>query len=177
MPEEWFDVVDEHDRPIGRATRAEVHRLGLRHRSVHMLVFNARGELFLQRRSELKDNFPGLWDSSAAGHVEAGETYEETVPRELHEELGLVLRTPPQFLFAFPASPLTGMEFVRVYRIEAEGPFVLDPVEVAEGRWFTPQAVDAWLSEHPQQTTATLHEIWGRWCAMAAAGRNVRSEP
>lgn len=162
ISEEWFDVVDEFDRPIGRARRAEVHRCGLRHRSVHMLVFNAAGALFLQKRSLAKDNCPGLWDVSAAGHVEAGEDYADAAPRELAEELGCVPAVPPQPLFGLEATEGTGWEFVRVYRVEAEGPFVLDPVEIAEGRWFTPAEVDDWLQRRPQESTQTLRVIWAR---------------
>ena len=64
MNEEIFDVVNERDEVIGSKPRSEVHRLGLMHRAVHILVFNARGEVFLQKRSMSKDRQPGLWDSS-----------------------------------------------------------------------------------------------------------------
>ena len=65
MPEEIFDVVNERDEVVGQNTRREVHRLGLKHRAVHVLVFNARGEIFLQKRSMTKDREPGKWDSSS----------------------------------------------------------------------------------------------------------------
>src|SRR4029077_16973950 len=45
---EIFDVVDGDDRVVEQATRGEVHARGLRHRATHILVFNARGEIFLQ---------------------------------------------------------------------------------------------------------------------------------
>src|SRR5204863_9957868 len=89
---ERFQVVDENDRPAGDATRSEVHGNNLRHRAVHLFIFNRQGELFLQKRSAWKDRHPLLWDSSAAGHVDAGENYDETAARELEEELGVVAR-------------------------------------------------------------------------------------
>ena len=55
MPEEIFDVVNDRDEVIGQKSRSEIHRLKLNHRAVHVLVFNARGELFLQKRSMKKD--------------------------------------------------------------------------------------------------------------------------
>src|SRR5438046_2178358 len=99
MTDEFFDVVDEKDEVIGRASRAEVHRRGLKHRAVHVLVFNSRGQLFLQKRSQTKDTFPGAWDSSAAGHLCCGEQYDGCALRELEEEIGLAPSTPPERLF------------------------------------------------------------------------------
>src|SRR6266403_4721632 len=104
MAEEIFDVVNERDEVIGKRPRSEVHRLGLMHRATHVLVFNKRGQVFLQKRSVKKDRQPGLWDSSASGHVDSGENYDACVVRELQEELGLELRAPLERLFKLPAS-------------------------------------------------------------------------
>ena len=57
--EEIFDIVNERDEVVGQNTRREVHARGLWHRAVHVLVFNARGEVFLQKRSMLKDTASG----------------------------------------------------------------------------------------------------------------------
>ena len=73
--DETIDVVDSDDVIISKATRAQVHSNDLMHRSSHILVFNTSGSLFLQKRAMSKDESPGLWDSSAAGHVESGENY------------------------------------------------------------------------------------------------------
>ncbi|MEJ0091140.1 MAG: hypothetical protein WDM80_15525 [Limisphaerales bacterium] len=59
MSEEIFDIVNERDEVIGQAPRKEVHARGLWHRAVHVLVFNARGEVFLQKRSMLKGHGQG----------------------------------------------------------------------------------------------------------------------
>ena len=95
MREEIFDVVNERDEVIGQQPRSEVHHRGLMHRAVHVLVFNGAGQVFLQKRSLKKDRQPGLWDSSASGHVDAGEGYDACAVRELREELGLQLSEPP----------------------------------------------------------------------------------
>ena len=80
--DELFDVVDAQDRVTGKLPRREVHARGLRHRAVHMLVVNGAGRVFLHKRSMAKDLFPGVWDSSAAGHVGAGEDYDGTAARK-----------------------------------------------------------------------------------------------
>src|SRR4026207_1674874 len=99
MSVEYFDVVNERDEVIDRRSRPDVHRLGLRHRAVHVLVFNKRGELFLQKRSMRKDCFPGTWDSSASGHLDSGESYDACAVRELKEELGVSPAIAPERLF------------------------------------------------------------------------------
>src|SRR5882672_4757083 len=101
--DEIFDVVNERDEVIGQRTRGEVHRLGLLHRAVHVLVFNGRGELFLQKRSMQKDKFPGAWDSSASGHLDSGEDYDACAVRELREEIGLKVAQTPERLFKIDA--------------------------------------------------------------------------
>ncbi len=160
MTEEIFDVVNERDEVIGQNTRREVHRLGLKHRAVHVLVFNKKGDVFLQKRSKSKDTFPGAWDSSASGHVDSGEDYDACAIRELREEIGLVVKQPPTRLFKLEARVETGQEFVWVYRQEAEGPFVLHPEEIETGRWFAPEQVTRWMAEKPEDFASALMFLW-----------------
>ncbi len=105
-PQELFAVVDENDRVTGSAPRAQVHGNNLRHRAVHLFIFNRVGELLLQKRSRLKDRHPNVWDSSAAGHVGAGEEYDATAARELQEELGVGAQLTR--VAKIPASDRTG---------------------------------------------------------------------
>jgi len=160
--DEIFDVVDERDEVIGRETRSEVHRLGLKHRAVHVLVFNSRGQLFLQKRSRQKDRQPGLWDSSASGHLDSGEDYDACAVREVGEELGLPLKKTPRRLFKLAASAETDQEHVWVYRCEAEGPFYLHPEEIERGDWFTPSEIALWMAKRPEDFASALLLIWSR---------------
>ena len=166
VSEEIFDVVNERDEVVGQLPRREVHRQHLRHRAVHVLVFNRRGELFLQQRSLTKDNFPGVWDSSSSGHVDAGEDYDPCTLREVREELGVQLPQVPSRLFKLEATPETGWEFCWVYRAEHEGPFVLQESEVRGGGWFTPAAVDDWLQRRPQDFADAFHAVWRQFKAL-----------
>ena len=160
MPEDIFDVVNERDEVIDRKPRSEVHRLGLLHRAVHVLVFNSRGQIFLQKRSMKKDRQPGVWDSSASGHVDSGEDYDTTAVREVREEIGLRLDKVPKRLFKIPACEETDQEFVWVYRTESEGPFELHPDEIDAGDWFAPQEVTRWMAERPEEFASALLFIW-----------------
>jgi isopentenyl-diphosphate delta-isomerase type 1 len=162
MSEEIFDIVNERDEVIGQMARPQVHRQGHKHRAVHVLVFNARGEIFLQKRSMTKDTFPGAWDSSASGHVDSGEDYDACAVRELREELGLVAEAAPARLFKIAACAATGQEFVWVYRLESEGPFVLHPEEIESGQWFTPARVNEWTDRRPGDFASGFVLIWGK---------------
>ena len=162
MSEEIFDVVNERDEVVDHKPRSEVHRLGLLHRAVHVLVFNAKGDVFLQKRSMSKDRQPGLWDSSASGHVDTGEEYDACAVRELREEIGLSLSAVPQRLFKHAASAETDQEHVWIYRCSAEGPFVLHPEEIERGDWFSPAAVTRWMKERPEDFASALIAIWPR---------------
>jgi 8-oxo-dGTP pyrophosphatase MutT (NUDIX family) len=58
---------------------------------VGALIRNDRGRVFVQRRSVTRRVLPGIWDI-VGGHVEAGETPEEALAREIKEETGWELR-------------------------------------------------------------------------------------
>jgi len=89
---ERIEVLDESGRPIGVMPRDEAHRRGLLHRCVHVFVLDPQGQLWLQQRAMDRRLWPGLWTSSASGHVEAGEDEGFAAAREVEEELGLVLQ-------------------------------------------------------------------------------------
>jgi isopentenyl-diphosphate delta-isomerase len=160
MPEDIFDIVNERDEVIGRGARRGVNARGLLHRAIHVLVFNSRGEVFLQKRSMKKDRQPGVWDSSCSGHVDSGEDYDQTVVRELREEIGLRLTAPPQRLFKINACEEIDAEFVWVYRCKNNGPFQLHPDEIETGGWFTPQRLTQWIQEKPQDFAPAFMLIW-----------------
>lgn len=160
MSDEIFDVVDDRDRIIGRQTRREVHRRGLKHRAVHVLVFNERGEVYLQKRSFKKDTFPGAWDSSASGHLDSGETYEACAVREAREEIGLFLQRTPKRLFKIEACPQTGHEFVWVYRTESNGPFRLNLDELECGAFFKADHINRWMAERPRDFADAFRLVW-----------------
>jgi isopentenyl-diphosphate Delta-isomerase len=158
--DEIFDIVDDKDQVVGQERRSEVHRQGLMHRATHVLVFNARGQVFLQKRSIKKDRQPGVWDSSASGHLNSGEDYDSCAVRELCEEIGLRASEPPERLFKLKASVETDQEHVWIYRCRSEGPFELDPEEIETGGWFDVEEVNRWMKERPQDFASALLVIW-----------------
>jgi isopentenyldiphosphate isomerase len=112
---EMIDVVDENGVPTGQAKpRSLIHRDGDWHRTVHLWVTNARGEILFQKRSLAKESFPGAWDVSAAGHIESGETSGHAAIKELHEELGIDV----------PAQDLRLLFTVKGASVQNRGTFV-----------------------------------------------------
>lgn len=161
MLTEWLNVVDDNDQIIGVDSRQRIHAEGLKHRAVHILLFNDDHSLFLQKRSLSKDINPGLWDSSAAGHVDAGETYEQCAYRELQEELGLI-SCPLEFLFKIPAAAVTGKEFIQVYKGIANGPFCLNADEIETGAWFSFEQMSTYINNNDMMLTDIIKMIWSR---------------
>lgn len=90
---ELLDIVDENGKPTGETVeRKTAHSEGIRHRTAHVWIVRKSdegAEVLLQKRAMNKDSFPGRYDTSSAGHIQAGDEPEESAIRELHEELGI----------------------------------------------------------------------------------------
>jgi 8-oxo-dGTP pyrophosphatase MutT (NUDIX family) len=107
-----------------------------------------------------KDEQPGKWDSSAAGHVDSGEAYLDCARREISEELGIVVEQPMEMLFKLPASVLTGNEHCMVYRYIFDGPMVLQAEEIDDGQWLPAAAMDRRVAENDPHLTEAVSLIW-----------------
>jgi len=158
---ELLAVVDINDRVIGSLPRREIHQRGLRHRAVHILVFDDQGRLCLQKRSMRKDVNPGAWDTSAAGHVDFGETYEGAAQRELEEELGI--RTSEALLPVglIEASETTGWEFVRVFVTRHAGTLIANQDEIDALDWITHHELERLLLDVDARLTRSFRLVWG----------------
>lgn len=159
---ELFDVVDEHDNVVRQATRREVHENDWLHRAIHVFVFNKRGELFLQKRSHLKDAHPSAWDSSAAGHLDAGESYEQSVVRELDEELGIQLQdgAVPEEIATLPATAATGWEHVKLYRVQTGQKLRYPRSEIETGGYFSLETIERWIERCPDDFASGFIECY-----------------
>ncbi|MEW6489996.1 MAG: NUDIX hydrolase YfcD [Thermodesulfobacteriota bacterium] len=141
-------IVDAENRVVGSAPRREMRARNLPHRAAYVLVFNGRGELFVQRRTAAKDVYPAHWDTAAGGVVLAGESYDEAAARELEEELG-VRGVPLAAHFDFYHEDRGNRVWGRVYSCVADGPFSLQPEEVESGRFLAPGDVPALAAREP----------------------------
>jgi len=162
---ELFDVVDEHDHVLRQESRTEVHRQRLLHRAVHVLVFNSRGEVYLQRRSATKDTYPNRWTTSCSGHVDAGEDYDTAVVRELVEELGIKIHGVSELKKLLKHDPCreTGWEFIWIYTLTTDAPPAPDPGEISEGRWASLAELDDLMAREPKEFTPSFILVWKLW--------------
>jgi len=130
--DEYFCVVDENDKVIGKATREECHsNPRLIHRSIYIFLLNDQNEVFLQKRSMSKDLYPGYYTGSATGHVDYGEDYDSAAKRELKEELGI--KAPLQRLGKFISSSNFESEISALYICHFNSPVKFNPQEITEG--------------------------------------------
>lgn len=138
--DEIVAIVDRNNEVIGSTTRREMRAGRLTHRSTYILVFNSRGELWVQKRTMTKDVFPGYWDVAAGGVVLAGESYEEGARRELGEELGVVdapLRGELELYYEDERTKVWG----RVFTCVQDGPFRLQEEEIVSAELMSIDAV------------------------------------
>jgi 16S rRNA (adenine1518-N6/adenine1519-N6)-dimethyltransferase len=157
--EEVFDVVDEADEVTGQATRDQVHRGNLLHRAVHVFVVNRHGELLLQKRSRFKDMHPGVWDSSVAGHLDAGEDYAAAARRELEEEMGIRDAEAEEIGRIAPCAA-TGWEHVRLFLVRWDGAPRFPSSEVEAALWMKSDELQSWIEAKPDDFAGGFLECW-----------------
>jgi isopentenyl-diphosphate Delta-isomerase len=161
VQDEIYDVVDKMDKVIGQATRREIHQKKLLHRSIHIFVFNSQNEVFLQKRSMAKDENPGLWDISAAGHVDSGETYDDCAHRELWEELGIKAILKP--LGKIEPCQKTYYEHVQIYTCRTNATIKINLDEIVEGKYFHLEVLMREITKKPEQFTSSFKLILNKY--------------
>ncbi|ADC51312.1 hypothetical protein BpOF4_16335 [Alkalihalophilus pseudofirmus OF4] len=141
MDTEHITIVNEQRKPVGIASRADIHKKGLWHETFHCWMAGRDGDhyyIYLQRRSDYKKDFPSLFDITAAGHISANETIEDGV-REVHEELGIELTMDRLISLGvikdcIISEPFIDREFahVHLYILKTNDHFTLQQEEVSE---------------------------------------------
>lgn len=170
MADELLDIVNDNDEVTRQEMRFTVHQKGLQHRGVHVFLFNERGEMLIQKRSEDRASSPSMLDCSVSEHVKAGESYFAAAVRGMREELGV-----------------EGIEITLLGKIQMEyGPNDLeisqiytgvvkpeqvqfDPQEIAGIRFMSLDEIDAEISAAPETYCIWFIELMN-WYHGRAAG-------
>ncbi len=153
MNEEFMDIVNDYDEVTGKATQKEVYDKKLNHRIVHVLVLNPKTkEIYFQKRSEKKNYLPGYYCTSAGGHVQSGESYEDAAKRELREEIGL--STPLKKLANLQFVSDNHKRFVQLFLAFADSGFKFSDGEVESGEFLSFEKANELIKKgekiHPQ---------------------------
>ena len=154
---EYFDVYNENGEPTGeKVERSVAHEKGILHGAVHIYVYRKTKngfDILLQKRADNKDSFPSCWDTSCAGHVTSGDSFEKTVLKELNEELGIsvsgaeVMHCFTQIVTkinTFYEKVFNDHEIYKVYKLEYDAPveeFKFQIEEISALKWMDSRAL------------------------------------
>ena len=144
--------VDADDRCIGSEEKLKAHREGLLHRAFSVFLFNAKGELLLQRRALEKYHSAGLWTNTCCSHPRLDEDVEAAAVRRLGEEMGIACPLRKAFSFIYRAEVAPGLvehELDHVFVGRFDGAAQPDPSEVMEVRWLDPAALRREVASAP----------------------------
>lgn len=159
--EEEFDIVDDSNRALGYTKpRSLVHRDGDWHRTVHIYIYNQQGNILVHLRSPQKDLSPNMWDTRFGGHVSAGMTVEQTVIRELQEEIGLQVELSDLVVGTTVQTPKqSNSEFcTRYYYLFSGDVSILkfNDNEVVGVEWRSPKSIRQSMDEGTEKWTGTV---------------------
>ncbi len=165
MSQPLIQIVDGADTPVGESSIADVRLQGSWHRIVRIIVEDKQGMMLLQKRAPTMHDFPNCWDSASAGHVDAGESYEEAARRELFEEIGLRYVNDLHEVDYQKIARTVGDEiinrFEKIYKIVIEHTdnFSIQATEVSTVQWFTVAEVQKMIHDHPETVAYGLQKI------------------
>ena len=144
--EEQVALVDASGSVVGSAPRSVMRRDNLPHVVVAVLVRDAAGRVYVHRRTDTKDVFPGMHDAFVAGCLRAGEEPLSAATRELAEELGITgVRLAP--LLTDWYSDASTRHLCHVWTTTYDGPVTHQAEEIAWGGWLTVAELRAHLAD------------------------------
>ncbi|MBU0665762.1 MAG: NUDIX domain-containing protein [Nanoarchaeota archaeon] len=157
---EYFDVVNENDEVIGKASRDEVHQKKLIHRAVTIFVFNSKNQLFMIQRSRNKKLNPLKWQGSASGYVESGESYELSAKRELKEELNI--NAEPKFEFDVKTFSDEQKEFFKLFSVKTNDPITVND-EIEQSKFMSIDDIKVMIENNSSQFRDAFLMMFNRY--------------
>lgn len=165
MRDEILDIVDEKGKVIDHAAREMALQKGLLHPAVNVILFNSKGQIFIQKRSKSRSVYPLAWDVSTAEHLKQAETFIEAAKRGLKEEL-YVKGIQPKLIrkkhiqkenFKTHGKIIKDYELVELYLAVYDGEIKIDKKEVSKGRFVSFSKLKKMLNDKK-----ILFTSWGR---------------
>lgn len=156
-----IQIVDENDQPIASASIEEARKKNLIHRVARVMAEDGNGNVLLQRRNEVQETFPNCWDPTAAGHVDAEETYEQAAIRELKEEVGIEGYGLEEVGYYRSNALYEGMHlnrFNKIFKITIpkDTSIIIQEEEVGGVQWFSTRELLDLVVYHPDKISDGL---------------------
>lgn len=158
-------LVDSNDNPMGVMPKMEAHEKGVLHRAFSVLIFNSRGELLLQRRATNKYHSGGLWTNTCCSHPAPNQDTAEAAVKRLQEEMGIRANLDYHSCFIYHTELDLGLqenEFDHIYIGYSDQQPVLNPDEVVEYKYLSPENVSEDILKNPQAYSTWFKMIWYR---------------
>ena len=166
MSEELVALYDESGAVVGSVARSRMRAENLRHGATGVLVRNSAGLVYVHRRTDTKDVYPGRDDFTAGGVIIAGETPDQSAAREVAEELG-VSGVPIDRVGTGEYSDDRTRFWAHLYTVTWDGEVRHQPEEVAWGAWWTPRALADRVAADPDRFMPDSVALWAdqlaRW--------------
>lgn len=164
MPIEEVILVNEKDEEIGLCEKMKAHKEGKLHRAFSIFIFNAKGELLLQRRALNKYHTPGLWTNTCCSHPRKGEVVKKAAIRRLKEEMGINLleeELTEKFTFLYKAKlgDIYEHELDHVLVAMKEVQPVVNEKEVCDYKWESYENIMEDIKKNPEKYTYWFKEI------------------
>lgn len=142
--------VDENDNVIGLRPITDFYTGKFIHRASHLILFNSKNEILLQKRAPTKIWYPNLYTFSVSGTV-ANETYEECINHEMLEEIGIQI--PVKFAFKYHFFDEVDKAFHAIFVGKSDEKITPDGVEMSKIKWISVDDLKTDLKEHPEKYT------------------------
>jgi len=128
--------VDKNNKKIGLRPLTDFYTGKFIHRSVHLLLFNSKDEMLIQKRSKNKKLYPHLYTYSVSGFVN-NESYEDCIKHEMKEEIGI--STPVKLLFIYKNFDKWDKSFHALFigKIKNDKKITPDKKEMSSIKWIT----------------------------------------
>jgi len=142
--------VDKNDNVIGLRPRDDFYTGKYIHRSSHLILFNSKNEILIQKRASTKKLYPNLYTYSTSGGVQ-NESYEDCIKREVKEEIGISI--PMRYLFKYPSFDKIDKAFRAVFVGKSDNKIKPDNREMTEIKWISVNELKEDIKENSNKYT------------------------
>jgi isopentenyl-diphosphate delta-isomerase len=154
--EDKLILVDENDHETGTEDKLAAHLNGLLHRAFSVLIFDAKGNILLQKRAAAKYHSAGLWTNTCCSHPAPREDTKAAAIKRLQSEMGFTTDLKKAFEFTYKTeleNGITEHEYDHVFTGTWEGTPTPNPAEASDWKWISREELDEDIKSYPEQYT------------------------